>query len=170
MIAIDLFAGAGGMSTGASKAGINVVFAVERDRYAATAYRKNHPHCEIFTDDIRRLSSQKIKRISRGSDSTLVFGGPPCQGFSYSNTRTRIVHNENNWLFEDFVRVVKVWEPDFIVFENVQGVVNTAKGFFFDIITDRFDRLGYILDYGILNAADFGIPQKRSRFFCWIDL
>lgn len=165
MIAIDLFAGAGGMSTGACKAGINVVFAVERDKYAATAYRQNHPHCEVFIDDIRRLSPHTIKRIPRGSDSTLVFGGPPCQGFSYSNTRTRIVHNENNWLFEDFVRVVKIWEPDFIVFENVQGVVNTAKGVFFDIITDRFDRLGYTLDHRILNAADFGIPQKRSRFF-----
>ena len=91
MIAIDLFAGVGGMSTGAAQAGIDVKFAVERDKYAASAYRKNHPHCEIFVDDIRCLSSRKIKQIPRGSDGTVVFGGPPCQGFSYSNTRTREV-------------------------------------------------------------------------------
>ena len=153
------------MSTGAIEAGIDVRFAVEKNRYAADAYRQNHPHCEIFIDDIRRLSSQKIEQIPHGSDSTLVFGGPPCQGFSYSNTRTRVVDNKNNWLFEDFIRVVEIWQPDFVVFENVQGIVNIAQGVVLNIIKDRLDRLGYILDHGILNAANFGVPQKRNRFF-----
>ena len=165
MIAIDLFAGAGGMSTGANQAGIEVKFAVECDKYAASAYHKNHPHCEIFVDDIRRLSSKKIQQIPRGSNGTVVFGGPPCKGFSYSNTRTRQANNENNWLFEDFVRVVEIWQPDFIVFENVQGIINTAKGFFLKTILDQFDRLKYMLSYGVLNAIDYGVPQHRSRFF-----
>ena len=165
MIGIDLFAGVGGMSTGAIQAGIDVKFAVECDKYAASAYRKNHPNCEIFVNDIRRLSSQKIKQIPRGSDGTVVFGGPPCQGFSYSNTRTRGTHNENNWLFEEFARVVELWQPDFVVFENVQGVTDTAKGLILNAIIDRFNQLGYTLSYGILNALDFGVPQKRSRFF-----
>lgn len=167
MIAIDLFAGAGGMSTGAAQAGIDVKFAVECDKYAAGAYRINHPHprCEIFDDDIRRLSPEKIKQIPRGSDGTLVFGGPPCQGFSYSNTRTRKTNNEKNWLFKDFIRVVQVWQPDFVVFENVQGIVNTAKGLFLETILDQFDRLKYTLDFGVLNAMDYGVPQNRGRFF-----
>ena len=165
MIAIDLFAGAGGMSTGANQAGIEVKFAVECDKYAASAYHKNHPHCEIFVGDIRCLSSKKIQQIPRGSNGTVVFGGPPCQGFSYSNTRTRQVNNQSNWLFEDFVRVVEVWQPDFIVFENVQGITNTAKGFFLNTILDRLDQLKYTLSYGILNALDYGVPQYRSRFF-----
>lgn len=165
MIAIDLFAGAGGMSTGAMQAGIDVKFAVESDKYAASAYHKNHPQCEIFVGDIRSLPSQQIKRIPHGSDGTVVFGGPPCQGFSYSNTRTRHEDNENNWLFKEFVRVVKIWQPDFIVFENVQGITNTAGGMFLDIILDQFARLKYTLSYGILNALDFGVPQNRSRFF-----
>lgn len=165
MIGIDLFAGVGGMSTGATQAGIDVKFAVECDKYAASAYRKNHPNCEIFVNDIRLLSSRKIEQIPRGSDSTIVFGGPPCQGFSYSNTRTRGMQNENNWLFEDFVRVVKIWQPDFVVFENVRGITDTAKGLILNAIIDRFDQLGYTLSYGILNALDFGVPQKRSRFF-----
>ena len=165
MIGIDLFAGAGGMSTGAAQAGIDVKFAVESDKFAASAYRKNHPHCEIFADDIRRLPSEKIKQIPHGSDGTVVFGGPPCQGFSYSNTRTRGVQNKNNWLFEDFARVVEIWQPDFVVFENVRGIVDTAKGLILKAIIDRFDQLGYTLSYGILNALDFDVPQKRSRFF-----
>ena len=93
MIAIGLYTGAGGMSTGAARAGIDVTFAVEHDKHAASAFRKNHPSCEIFVGDIRCLSSQRIKQIRRGKDETVVFGGPPCQGLSYSNTHTRKMHN-----------------------------------------------------------------------------
>ena len=103
--------------------------------------------------------------MPRGSDGTVVFGGPPCQGFSYSNTRTREADNESNWLFEEFVRVVKIWQPDFVVFENVQGITNTSGGFFLNAILDRFARLKYTLSYGVLNALDYGVAQNRSRFF-----
>ena len=165
MNAIDLFAGVGGMSTGAKQAGIDVKLAVECDIYAASGYRKNHPNCELFVNDIRRLTTDKITKIPHGSDGTVVFGGPPCQGFSFSNSRTRDAHNKNNWLFEEFIRVVRIWQPDFVVFENVQGIVDTARGLIFEILIDRFDKLGYALSYGILNALDFGVPQNRSRFF-----
>ena len=165
MTGIDLFAGAGGMSAGAISAGLKVIFAVESDRHAARAYRRNHPDCSLFVNDIRHLRSETIKAIPRGSDATVVFGGPPCQGFSCSNTRSRSLSNHTNWLFQEFLRVVRVWEPDFVVFENVQGIVTTARGFILDIILDGFDKLGYTLRYGTLNAADFGVPQKRRRFF-----
>ena len=153
------------MSTGAAQAGIDVVFAVESDRNAATAYRCNHPRCDIFADDIRRLPSSKIRDVPRGSSGAIVFGGPPCQGFSYSNTRTRTVDNENNWLFKEFVRVVEVWQPDFFVFENVQGITNTARGLFLGTILDQFARLKYDVSHGLLNALTYGVPQDRSRFF-----
>ena len=165
MMGVDLFAGAGGMSTGAMQAGITVQFAVESERYAAMAYRHNHPQCEVFSDDIRRLLPEKMREIPRGKDGTVVFGGPPCQGFSYSNSRTRHILNRDNWLFEYFVRVVDVCRPDFFVFENVQGIVNTARGLFLEAILERFSRLGYTLTYGVLNALDYGVPQSRSRFF-----
>ncbi len=165
MIGIDLFAGVGGMTRGAIQAGIDVDFAVERDMYAASAYLNNNPCSDVFTDDIRKLTPQRIKQIPRGSNGTIVFGGPPCQGFSYSNSRTRGAQNENNWLFEHFVRVVKIWRPDFIVLENVQGITNTAGGLICEVILDRFDQLGYELTYGTLDALDFGVPQRRSRFF-----
>ena len=153
------------MSTGAAQAGIKVAFAVEQERNAAAAYRANHPTCEVFADDIRKLAGRDLRNIAHGYDPTIVFGGPPCQGFSYSNTRTRTLDNPNNWLFEEFLRVVKVVLPDFVVLENVQGIVNTAKGVFLRTILDRFDNLGYFVNHGILHALQFGVPQRRSRFF-----
>ena len=153
------------MTAGATAAGLKVVFAVESDKYAARAYHSNHPNCDLYIDDIRHLPSDKLKTIPRGSDATVVFGGPPCQGFSYSNTRTRGRHNSTNWLFEEFIHVVRIWEPDYVVFENVQGIVTTARGLILNIILDRFTQLGYTLTYGTLNAVDFGVPQRRTRFF-----
>ena len=98
-------------------------------------------------------------------EGTVVFGGPPCQGFSYSNTRTRVANNEINWLFEEFVRVVRLWMPDFVVFENVQGITNTSRGLFLEAVLDRLTQLKYASTYGVLNAADYGVPQNRNRFF-----
>ena len=152
------------MSTGAAQAGIKVAFAVEQEKNAAAAYRANHPDCDVFADDIRKLTERDIRNID-GSDPTIVFGGPPCQGFSYSNTRTRTLENPDNWLFEEFLRVVKIRLPDFVVLENVQGIVNTAKGVFLRTILDRFDSLGYMVNHDILDSSQFGVPQKRSRFF-----
>ena len=165
MTGIDLFAGVGGMSTGAIQAGIDVALAVECDKNAATAYRRNHPGCDVFSEDIRHLSADKLKSVPRDSAGTIVFGGPPCQGFSYSNTRTRKAENQHNWLFEEFVRVVGTWLPDFFVFENVQGIINTAQGLFLNTILDQFDRLRYSTTHGLLNALSHGVPQDRTRFF-----
>lgn len=165
MVAIDLFAGAGGLSTGAKLAGIDVKLAVEQDRNAANTFRLNHPTTRLLADDIRRLDRSMVASVPRSTSPTIIFGGPPCQGFSFSNTRTRTVSNENNWLFHEFVRVVKMWEPDYVVFENVQGILTTAKGLFLDEILEQFDKLKYELTYGLLNALEFGVPQNRVRFF-----
>ena len=153
------------MSTGAIRAGIDVRYAVESDKHAANTYRKNHPTCDLFQTDIRCLSTQFLSNLPRHSERLVVFGGPPCQGFSYSNSRTRRVANRANWLFEEFIRVTRLLEPDFVVFENVEGIVNTARGFFLDQILTAFLKLEYSLHYGVLNAVDFGIPQRRTRFF-----
>ena len=165
MIGIDLFAGAGGMSLGAQLAGIDVSLAVEQDVHAGNTYSENHPDCRLLRTDIRRVSDRQIAEIPKGHNGTVVFGGPPCQGFSYSNTRTRNSGNPNNWLFREFVRVVGIWEPDFIVFENVRGITNTSGGTFLTSVLNHFDRLNYRMCHGVLNAKDFGVPQDRSRFF-----
>ena len=165
MIGVDLFSGAGGLSLGAKMAGVRIALAVESNPYAAKTYADNHPETEVFDQDIRQLTAQRVKRIRRGNEGTIVFGGPPCQGFSYSNQRTRSPENPDNWLLVEFMRIVRLWQPDWILFENVQGIVNTANGVFLDELVARVQGLGYTVSHGILNAADFGIPQKRSRFF-----
>ena len=165
MVAIDLFAGAGGMSSGAKLAGIDIKLAVERDPYAASTFHSNHPSTRLIADDIRRIDKATITSVPREPSPTIIFGGPPCQGFSFSNTRTRTATNKQNWLFREFLQIVRIWEPDFVVFENVQGIITTANGTFLEQIIEQFDKLKYKATYGLLNARDFGVPQDRTRFF-----
>jgi DNA (cytosine-5)-methyltransferase 1 len=163
MVGVDLFSGAGGMSVGARQAGIRVHFAVENDPHAAHTYRANHPDVHLFADDIRHLVQLDVPR----QEPLVVFGGPPCQGFSTSNQRTRTVDNSNNWLYAEFLRVVKMFSPlpEWVVFENVKGFTETAEGVFLQTVIGELQSLGYTVTTQVLNAANFGIPQRRNRFF-----
>lgn len=165
MIGIDLFSGVGGMSLGARMAGVDVQFVVEADRYAANTYLHNHtPKHGIFVDDIRKFVPFNLNKSSK-KKGVVIFGGPPCQGFSTSNQRTRSINNDNNWLFEEFIRVVAAYMPDWIVFENVRGILETAGGLFVEKIIQDFKNLGYTVSSELLHASDYGIPQNRARFF-----
>ena len=161
-VAIDLFCGGGGMSLGATQAGVEVVYAVERCPMAAATYRANFADTTVVVGDIRELRSLP----SRSNDChTVVFGGPPCQGFSTSNQRTRGLSNPSNWMFAEFIRVAKLWKPDWIVIENVKGIQETLKGFFLRAIENELQASGYRTSTMTLNAVDFGVPQRRSRTF-----
>lgn len=162
IIGVDLFAGAGGMSLGASMAGIDVRLAIEKDPHAAATYTRNHPKTRLIIDDIANVDMIDVSK--RGKISVL-FGGPPCQGFSTSNQRTRNLDNPSNWLFKEFVRMVQLWEPDWVVFENVRGIVETEKGLFRDSIVHDLEEIGYTCSSGVLCASHFGVPQTRIRFF-----
>jgi len=163
MIGIDLFAGAGGMSLGARRSGVDVQIVVESDKWAATTYEANHmPKFGVFANDIREFEPVELGARRK---PLVVFGGPPCQGFSTSNQKTRTAQNENNWLFEEFLRVVKHYMPDWVVFENVRGILETEGGLFVEKIANDLMSMGYEVNYDVLCATDFGVPQKRSRFF-----
>jgi DNA (cytosine-5)-methyltransferase 1 len=162
MIGIDIFSGVGGMSLGAAMSGIDVKIAVDNDKHTAETFLANHKGVIMINDDIQNF--QKIP-LKKSKDTTILFGGPPCQGFSYSNQRTRNKNNAKNWLFKEFVRVTNLWQPDWFVLENVSGIMHTAKGFFLEQILEEFHKIGYTLNYQLCNATDFGIPQKRARFF-----
>jgi DNA (cytosine-5)-methyltransferase 1 len=165
MIGVDLFSGAGGMSLGAVQAGLEVALAVEADAHAAATYRANHSNTKVFDSDIRKLSSARLNKLLPPKSRTVVFGGPPCQGFSYSNQRTRSPENPENWLFVEFLRIVRLLQPEWVVFENVRGIVDTANGIFLKKVVLQLKKLGYTLESQILNAIDFGVPQDRARFF-----
>ena len=162
IVAMDLFCGGGGMTLGAAQAGIDVVYAVERCVMAAATYRSNFPNASIHVGDIVAL--QSVPAPLRGR-RTVVFGGPPCQGFSTSNQRTRTASNPANWMFAEFIRVAKMWDPDWIVIENVKGIRETLKGFFLHAIERELELLGYRTSTITLNAVDFGVPQRRVRTF-----
>ena len=164
MIGIDLFAGAGGMSLGARQAGIDVQIVVEADKYAAATYLRNHqPKLGVFADDIRKF--EKIAIPKKRDQQVVLFGGPPCQGFSTSNQKTRSSENQTNWLFLEFLRVVKMYMPDWVVFENVKGILETEGGIFAEGMISELTKLGYDCAADVLNAEDYGVPQRRDRFF-----
>lgn len=150
------------MSLGAVNAGISVALAVELDPHAAATYRRNFPSVRLIEDDISALTEIDIDCHGQ---QTVLFGGPPCQGFSTSNQRTRNTLNEKNWLFQEFLRVAKLWMPDWIVFENVKGITETEGGIFLDAVLEEIAKFGFTPVSATLNAVDFGVPQKRSRLF-----
>ena len=162
MLGIDLFSGAGGLSAGATAAGIQIALAIESDTHAAATYRVNHPKVDLLVEDIRCLPD--LAPIDT-SQPTVVFGGPPCQGFSTSNQRTRNLSNPANHLYVDFIRVVRSMRPTYVVFENVRGFLETKGGFFFSVVLKELRQLGYSVTHDILTATDFGVPQRRSRLF-----
>jgi DNA (cytosine-5)-methyltransferase 1 len=163
MTGIELFSGAGGMSLGASMAGIETKMAIEIDKSAALTFKTNHPDSIVFANDIRNLS--EIPFVLKDDEKKILFGGPPCQGFSRSNHRTRNRSNDKNWLFSEFARITELWKPDWIVLENVEGLLGTDSGFFFNQILEKFQHIGYTLNHKILNAVDYGVAQKRTRLF-----
>lgn len=164
MQGIDLFSGAGGMSIGAIASGIDVRYAVEIDKWAAATFSINHPSTQLFEKDVRNVNITDFRALDRTKQTT-VFGGPPCQGFSTSNQKNRQFDNEKNWLFQEYLRVVKEVQPDWVVFENVKGLLETEGGYFLDAVLLGFKRAGYSTSHFILNSVDFGVPQRRNRLF-----
>ena len=115
--AVDIFSGAGGMSVGAVMAGISPILAVEFDKYAAQTYEANHKKTKILPFDIKTVNPLD----HTDKYPFILFGGPPCQGFSVANTKTRNLKNPNNWMFQEYLRFVKDLEPEWFLFENVVG-------------------------------------------------
>ena len=162
MFGVDLFSGAGGMSLGAQSAGIHVNVAIEADTRAAQTFSQNHPGVTVLNKPIQEVTNSDLGNLGR---PLIVFGGPPCQGFSTSNQRTRSSQNPANWLFRQYLRIIKVIRPDFVVFENVTGMLHTEGGHFLEAVLEGFSGLQYQTRQFVLNAMEYGIPQNRSRLF-----
>jgi len=159
-IGIDIFSGAGGLSFGAEKAGIKIGLAIEKDLAASKTFLTNHPAVKMICDDIKNINP--LDHIKK--NPFIVFGGPPCQGFSASNTKTRNNNNSNNSLFYEFVRFVDVLRPDWFLFENVEGITSFNVGETVRVIKSLFEKLGYQTSEMVLYASDYGVPQHRNRF------
>lgn len=166
-IAIDLFAGVGGLSLGFEQAGFDVVAAVEFDPIHAATHRFNFPNAAIICADIRSLSASDIRKAAAIGNRTIdvLFGGPPCQGFSLIGHR--VLEDARNSLIFHFLRMVQELKPRAFVMENVPGMATGSHTALLSELTDEFKKLGYKVrePIRILNASNYGVPQDRKRLF-----
>jgi DNA (cytosine-5)-methyltransferase 1 len=164
-IAIDLFAGAGGMSLGFEQAGFDVAAAVEVDPVHCAVHKYNFPETAVICSSVVGLAAERIRREAQLGDAEVacVFGGPPCQGFSLIGHR--VLDDPRNSLVMEFVRLVADLQARTFVFENVKGLtVGRQRQFLVELVA-AFDEVGYEvrLPWQVLNAVNYGVPQSRER-------
>lgn len=160
---IDLFCGCGGLSKGFEMAGFEVEVAVDVWKDAIETYNHNHKNAVAICEDIHNLNDEFLNKIIERGEVVGVIGGPPCQG--YSTVGTRDVNDPRNHLYLEYCRIVEKIKPEFFVIENVKGLTTLSGGAFKNDIINRFQKLGYYVEYKILNAANYGVPQNRHRVF-----
>lgn len=168
LLGIDLFAGAGGLSLGFEEASFKIVYALEKDKYAAETYRRNRNNGTLIeVANILEVKPSEVLRklrLAKG-DLDVVLGGPPCQGFSIANMRSRNNNNPANQLVFTFSSFVRHLMPKWFVMENVAGLNSFNDGEVKEHLLDVFRRSGYNANAVILDASCFGVPQKRKRIF-----
>lgn len=158
---MDLFSGVGGLSYGFSKIpDFNILAANEIEKDISIAYSLNHPDVAMLNCDINQLTEEKLKEVLKDNRIDLIVGGPPCQ--SYSTLGKRKMDDRAN-LFMQYKRVLNILQPKAFVFENVSGILSMDKGRLFEKIKNEFESLGYKLQYKLLDAVNFGVPQHRER-------
>lgn len=152
---VSLFSGVGGLDLGFINAGHEIIWANDNFVDAVLTYKKNIGD-HIICRDIEEIPSSEIP------DHDILIGGFPCQGFSVANTK-RSERDSRNKLYLELLRVLKDKQPKYFVAENVKGILSLKKGEVFNMILNDFKSAGYSVHYKVLNAADFGVPQKRER-------
>lgn len=162
---IDLFCGIGGLSLGFEQAGFNVISAIDMWNDAIVTFNHNRQDKIAKTETVEEFNEKELPEIVKSHHVTGIIGGPPCQGFSTVGRRQ--VDDPRNKMYLEFYKAVKMASPDFFVIENVKGMLTLNKGAFVKDLIERFgpNGLGYTINYQLLNAADYGIPQNRYRVF-----
>ncbi|WP_270245906.1 DNA cytosine methyltransferase [Coprococcus sp. AM11-30B] len=160
--AIDLFCGCGGLSYGFEKAGYNILLGIDNDSKALETFELNHYGAKSICGDITEVTYEEdIKPLIGDQKIDVIIGGPPCQGMSLSGPRK--FDDPRNKLYLSYIRLVKEIQPKAFVIENVPGLVGLFGGQIKDSIIEKFTEMGYQIQYKILCAADYGVPQNRKR-------
>ncbi len=162
--AVDLFCGCGGLTVGLRKAGFRVLGAVDVDPLSVKTYKANHRDVEVWEMDIRSLKpTELLEKIGiNAGELDLLAGCPPCQGFSTIRTLNGAVSVEDprNDLLLEFQRFVEALRPRSVMMENVPGLADDER---FGAFCRKLKKLGYLGDHRVLNAAEYGVPQRRRR-------
>lgn len=156
--AIDIFASAGGLTLGFKEAGIQTVCAVEIEKHRVATFAHHTPGATILNDDVQRIDFSKYT-----GKVELIYGGPPCQPFS-SGGQQRAARDERN-MIPAFIRAIATVRPAAFFMENVPGLVTGERRTYFRKILAEYRALGFSVAWKVINAADYGVPQKRRRLF-----
>ena len=164
-IAVDLFCGVGGLGLGIEQAGFDIVAAFDSLEFNIASHQVNFPYTKSVQTDLSKQTGDQLRSLGdfEDLDIDLVFGGPPCQGFSIGGKRA--LDDERNKLVFDFARLVRQIKPKYFLMENVQGLMSGHSRPVLDSFVRRMKRAGYgvVEPILVLNAADFGVPQRRKR-------
>ena len=166
----DLFCGTGGFSKGFINENerFSLAFAIDALKVATETTKANHPDAIVLNEDIRKIKPSNIKNLLEEEKIPrldLVIGGPPCQGFSSIRPfRSSTDEDPRNTLFEEYAKFINYFLPKAFVLENVVGITTHDNGRTLEQIQELFCSMGYDTDWRVINAANYGIPQKRERF------
>ncbi|MEG0987363.1 MAG: DNA cytosine methyltransferase [Clostridium sp.] len=159
---LDLFCGCGGLSCGFERAGYKILLGIDNDEKALETFEFNHQGAKSINGNIIDITyKQDIKPLINNKKIDVIIGGPPCQGMSLSGPRK--FNDSRNKLYLSYIRLVEEIQPKAFVIENVPGLVALFEGRIKDSIIEEFTKMGYNIQYKILCAADYGVPQSRRR-------
>jgi DNA (cytosine-5)-methyltransferase 1 len=156
MRVLDVFSGAGGLSIGLEQAGFEVVAGADWDRDACETFAKAHPAADVLEGDVSAISFSSWR-----DDVDILVGGPPCQPWSTGGKRLGASDPRDGW--PSFLRALRQVRPVAFIAENVSGFRSRDRNRYFEHLIDEFEALGFEVSAEVLNAADFGVPQKRQR-------
>jgi len=156
---LSLFSGAGGLDLGFRNADFDICYSVENDKCTFQTYRYNFPKTKHLEDSIINIKKEHITQKIDG-----IIGGPPCQSWSEAGAQ-RGINDPRGKLFYEYVRIIDLFKPKFFLAENVQGLLFTKHSKSFNNIIKKFSNLNYKVDFQLLDAVNFDVPQNRKRVF-----
>lgn len=168
---IDCFSGPGGICTGLHAAGFQTVVAIEYIKSCCETYSINHPEVHVINDDIRNVKYEDLCDYIPKEGIDLVTSGMPCETFSTAGNTSRSFYDDRQFLFREGIRIAQLVNAKMILFENVPGITTktVAKGskkLIIDVLTKELEEAGYKCHKSyILDSADYGVPQRRKRYF-----
>ncbi len=164
MKSIELFAGAGGLALGLEQAGFEHIGLVEFNVPAANTLKINRPMWNVLCEDVEKVASRDLEKEFniKKYELDLLSGGAPCQSFSYAGKRLGL-DDVRGTMFYHYATFLKKLQPKMFLFENVRGLLTHDGGRTYKTICDIFEEQGYIIGHEVLNAWDYGVPQKRER-------
>lgn len=163
LTAVSLFAGVGGFDLALERAGVKVCAAVEIDKNARGVLAHRFPNTHLF-NDVTEVTGEQLRAAGFVPERGIITGGFPCQDLSVAGKRAGLA-GKRSGLFWEIVRLVDELSPKYLILENVPGLLSSNQGRDFGVVLDALDERGYGLAWRVLDAQNFGVPQRRRRVF-----